>query len=50
MTKSILIELDSLVPKQNEEDELLKKRALVANSTKLIEILDKLALLNLFSI
>ena len=39
-TKSILIELDSLVPKQNEEDELLKKRALVANSTKLIEILN----------
>ncbi len=39
-TKSILIELDSLVPKQNEEDELLNKRALVANSTKLIEILN----------
>ena len=39
-TKSILIELDGLVPKQNEEDELLNKRALVANSTKLIEILN----------
>ena len=38
-TKSILIELDGLVPKQNEEDELLNKRALVANSTKLIETL-----------
>jgi len=39
-TKSILIELNDLVPKQNEEDELLDKRALVANSTKLIETLN----------
>jgi len=39
-TKSILIELDGLGPKQNEEGELLNKRALVANSKKLIETLN----------
>ena len=39
-TKSILIELDGLEPKPNEENELLNKRALVANSTKLIETLN----------
>ena len=38
-TKSILIELDGLGPNPNEEDELLNKRALVANSTKLIDTL-----------
>jgi len=39
-TKSILIELDGLGPKQNEEGELLSKRALVSNSKKLIETLN----------
>ena len=39
-TKSILIELDDLEPKLNEEEELLNKRALVLNSTKLIETLN----------